>query len=259
MSDVTYKVGMSSTKASKESIRAFQDWMNDQMRLWDVEYAVEEDGVWSPADRSLLASICHGLGVQPATEFLAKGVTPEIRVKLRNKRLTPDEVRRHREAERDWLPGFRRRHRDRNVSTPVTRILQDSWGYHPGVHDGIDIITPARAAGLAICKSKVVRVDDSWWGLGSPGGELADRGDGIVIIRALETIGPIKKGMNVCYGHAERPKVRVGETVEPGEVICEAGFANAWHFHWMINRGDHTRGIGDMNPREILDYVRRND
>lgn len=258
MSDITFKVGIT---PKSDSVKAFQGWMNDQMRLWDVEYAVAEDGVWSPADRSLLASVCHGLGIQPATEFIAKGVTPEIRTKLRHKRLTPDEVRRHHEAERDWLPGFRRRHRDAKVSSPLTRILQDSWGYHPGVHDGIDLICRPRAAGLAICRAKVVRAaKEGWWGAGAPSDpELRGKGDGITIIRALDTIGPIKRGMNICYGHAERPRVKVGETVEAGQVICEAGLANAWHFHWMINTRIDAKGVGNVNPREILDYVRRND
>ncbi len=80
--------------------------------------------------------------------------------------------------------------------------------------------------------------------------------DGIVIIRSLFDIGPIKKGMNLCYGHAEKPRVRVGQVVNAGDWICNAGLANAWHFHFMVNHRPDARGVGDRDPRPILKYAK---
>ena len=67
------------------------------------------------------------------------------------------------------------------------------------------------------------------WGLGAPADPaVRAKGDGIVIIRSLVNIGPIKTGMNFCYGHGEKPRVKVGDIVEAGQWICDAGLANAF-------------------------------
>mgnify|MGYP006144078397 CR=1 FL=1 len=145
------------------------------------------------------------------------------------------------------------------MSPPLARILQSSWGYHPPVHDGVDLICKPRAAGLAICKAEVVRADNGgWWGKGAPSPAVAAKGDGIVIIRCLVNQGPFRKGLNFCYGHAEKVRVKVGEKVEAGQVICEAGLANAWHFHFMVNDNKDTRGVGDRDPMPYVNYAIKN-
>lgn len=143
------------------------------------------------------------------------------------------------------------------VVMPMKRITADTWGYHPGVHDGIDLICPANEPLVAMCKATVTRVSDEWWGLGNPGGATGDKGDGIIILRCLVDAGPFKRGLNLCYGHAEHPTVRVGETVHAGQVIGKAGFANAWHVHFMVNGRSDTKGVGDRDPRPYLDYAKK--
>jgi hypothetical protein len=49
--------------------------------------------------------------------------------------------------------------------------------------------------------------------------------------------------------------VRAGETVEAGQRIGHAGFANAWHVHFMINARSDTRGVGDRDPRPFYEYA----
>ena len=61
--------------------------------------------------------------------------------------------------------------------------------------------------------------------------------------------------MNLCYGHAEKPRVSVGDTVEAGQWICDAGLANAWHFHFMVNDNPDTGGVGDRDPWPIVKYA----
>jgi murein DD-endopeptidase MepM/ murein hydrolase activator NlpD len=142
------------------------------------------------------------------------------------------------------------------VASPTPKVLADSWGYHPGVHDGMDIITPAHAPIYAICEGTIVRVSSSgWWGK-APSGDVS-KGDGIIILRATKAVGPIKRGMNIGYGHAENAVVREGEFVRAGERIGDAGLAVAWHVHFMVNMGKGERGVGDRDPRPVYNYCRK--
>ena len=258
MSDRTFK--LSSPHMRGDDVKAWQRDLNRQMRTWSVDYQIPVDGDYDQATRALTASVCHGLGLSSASEAMEHGVTPELRIKLRNKRLTEDEQARY-DDRAPWRTAFRRRHESTDVSAPITVILNDSWGYHPGVHDGVDLICNPNAALLAICDATVVRADSSgWWGLGakaSAGHPVSD-GDGIIVLRSTTNSGPFKDGLNLCYGHAEHPTVRVGETVKAGQVIGRAGFANAWHAHFMVNGRSDTKGVGDRDPRPYLDYARRN-
>ena len=243
-------------------VRAWKVSLNEQMETWGVDhrlpiYEDEDRNLYDAATRSLTATVAHGLGLPSASSAMAEGVTPELRIKLRNKRQTPDDKVRFK-ARTAWRKALARRYASPDVSPPLAVILEDSWGYHPPVHDGIDLICRPRAAGLAICKAKVVRADNSgWWGKGAPSPAVAAKGDGIVILRSLTDAGPFKPGLNFCYGHAERTRVDVGDVVEAGQVICEAGLANAWHFHFMVNGRSDAKGVGDRDPRPYLDYARK--
>ena len=143
------------------------------------------------------------------------------------------------------------------VVMPMKTILTDTWGYHPPTHDGVDLICPANEPLIAMCRATVVRVSDEWWGAGNPGGATGDKGDGIIILRCQVDAGPFRKGLNLCYGHAEHPTVKPGTTVEAGQVIGKAGFANAWHIHFMVNGRSDTKGVGDRDPRPYLDYAKK--
>ncbi len=138
-----------------------------------------------------------------------------------------------------------------SVAAPCRPILQHSWGYHPGVHDGIDLITTEDDVMYALCDGVIFDVRSSgWWGKGaraSGGHSIAD-GDGIIQLRCTVNVGPFKKGMHFGYGHAEKATVRVGQKVKAGQAIGHAGFANAWHSHFFCNGGQTTKGIGDRDP-----------
>lgn len=260
MSERTFKVINPPMRGG--DVRAWKVSLNEQMETWGVDYRLpiyeEADrNLYDAETRSLTATVAHGLGLPSASSAMADGVTPELRIKLRNKRQTPEDKRRF--AKRaEWRAALVRRYASRDVSPPLAVILEDSWGYHPPVHDGIDLICNPRAAGLAICKARVVRADNGgWWGKGAPSPDIAAKGDGIVVIRCLVNVGPFREGLNFCYGHAENVRVQPGETVQAGQVICEAGLANAWHFHFMVNDRSDARGVGDRDPRPYLDYAEK--
>ncbi len=145
-----------------------------------------------------------------------------------------------------------------HVAPPLKRILGDSWGWHGAAHDGVDLICEADATLYAICDAEVVDVRaGGWWGKGAraSGGHSVADGDGIIQLRCTVDEGPFKPGLHFAYGHAEKATVAVGQKVKAGQVIGHAGFANAWHVHFMVNGGGHLRGIGDRDPLPFVRYA----
>jgi murein DD-endopeptidase MepM/ murein hydrolase activator NlpD len=149
------------------------------------------------------------------------------------------------------------RHDRALVATPIRRILSSSWGYHPGVHDGVDLICEEDAPCYAICDGTVVDVrSGGWWGKGAPADPaLREKGNGIIQIRCDVDAGPFRKGLVFAYGHAEKATVKVGDKVHAGDQVGHAGFANAWHLHFMVHAGGHLRGIGDRDPPPFVRYA----
>jgi murein DD-endopeptidase MepM/ murein hydrolase activator NlpD len=146
------------------------------------------------------------------------------------------------------------------VAAPMKTVLEDSWGYHPPVHDGMDLICPPNEPIYAMTDGVVVRADaGGWWGKGAPADpKLKAKGDGIIVYRCTENAGPFKKGLNICYGHAENAKVKVGQKVVAGQPLGTAGLANAWHVHLMVNGRQDVLGLGDRDPRPFYDFARKN-
>lgn len=237
-----------------DDVAAWQRTLNAQMKAWRVNYGVEPHGDYDIATRDLSATVVFGLGI--ARSSMALGVTPELRVKVRNRTL--DAVERFRFARR---AGWRRRLRERHagggaVAAPLIKILQSSWGWHPGVHDGVDLICPPNATIFALCDARVIDVRTSgWWGK-APSGDVS-KGDGIIQLECLADVGPFRRGMHFGYGHAEHPVVREGQIVKAGDPLGKAGFAVAWHVHFMANGGGTTKGVGDRDPMPFVRYAVR--
>lgn len=149
---------------------------------------------------------------------------------------------------------------NKSVASPLKRILGDSWGWHKPGHDGVDLICEGDAAIYAICDAKIIDVRSTgWWGNGAQasGGHQISEGDGIIQLECLVDTGPFKKGMHFGYGHAEKATVAVGQTIKAGRKIGHAGFANAWHVHFMVNGGNTMKGIGDRDPLPFVDFARK--
>lgn len=244
-----------------EDVKEWQIDVDQQFAEMEITCPIDHDGIYDVATRSYTASLIHSFGLD-ASATLKDGLTPKMRSKLRHGALNSVERYRFHSPE---LVRYRRKLRKRwgstqraSVRQPVDKILADSWGYHPGVHDGLDVICPPNAVIYAMVAGRVIDVRSrGWWGLGAPSDpDLKAKGDGIIQIEVLDAVGPFKKGMHIAYGHAEKSRVRVGEVVRAGEALGHAGLANAWHIHLMINDGSvGTRGVGNINPRGYLDYA----
>lgn len=241
-------------------------WEKELIELFTgigINAPIVSDGVYGDIDRSYTQSLCYALGIDH-TEAMKRGVTPELRTKLRHRKLTEDEKKRM-AARVEWRRRLRERYarlarEGAEVSSMVQKILADSWGYHPGVHDGIDIITLPDVPFFSPVRAKVIDVrKDGWWRLGAPKDPaVAAKGDGIVQLEVLETVGPFKKGYHIGFGHVEKCPRKVGDIVEAGDKIGHSGLANAWHSHWMLNDGKTTKGIGNLDPRAALEYTKKN-
>lgn len=241
-----------------EDVKSWERTVKQLFADMGIKCPIEADGIYDVEDRSFTASLARAMGME-ATTVMAEGITPGLRTRMRGKHLTAAEKR----AFNDRV-DYRRKLRDRwndhgydpGVAVPVRRILSHAWGYHPGVHDGVDIITKADPVIFAVVKSKVIDVRASgWWGKGAPSNPaVASKGDGIIQLEVLKDVGPFRKGMHIGYGHAEKARVHEGQVVEAGTPIGHAGLANAWHIHWMINDGSTNKGIGNIDPERFLNY-----
>jgi murein DD-endopeptidase MepM/ murein hydrolase activator NlpD len=256
MSERTFKV--ESPHMSGADVKAWQEWLRMTFQRWDIDYPIALDGDYGVATRAATASVCEALGLA-APYGMADGVTPELRTKLRHRRLTVAERTRYLGSRRKYRAALRKRFAaGGHVHTPVSRIITDAWGWHPGVHDGIDLICPPNATLYAICDGVIVRADaGGWWGLGAPSDPaVRAKGDGIIVLRSETAAGPFRAGLHFCYGHAEHATVREGQRVNAGDVIGKAGLANAWHTHFMVNGRSDAKGVGDRDPRPFVDYAR---
>lgn len=235
-----------------EDVEAWQRTLNRQFKAWDVDYRVTVDGDYGVATRDATATILYGLGID--RKEMAGGVTPELRVKVREERLTEAEKRR-KDERKEWRLRLRKKHEDGgHVAPPLAKILSSSWGWHPGAHDGVDLICQPNATIYALCDAKVIDVRASgWWGK-APSGDVS-KGDGIVQLECLTDVGPFKKGMHFGYGHAEHAVVEEGQIVKAGDPLGKAGLAVAWHVHFMANGGGTDRGTGDRDPMPFVNYA----
>lgn len=238
-----------------DDIKSWQQILNKQFDNWGVNFHVQVDGDYGVETRDASATVLHGLGIKVIE--MKDGITPELRIKVRDKKLSPTE-RARRVSRRVWRQRLRAKYAARGVAAPIAKILSSSWGFHRGVHDGVDLICMEDAPIFALCDAEVIDVRASgWWGLGaaaSPGHPISD-GDGIIQLKCLTDVGPFRKGMHFGYGHAERAIVKVGQKVKAGQRIGNAGFARAAHVHFMANSGGTTRGVGDRDPMPYVSYA----
>lgn len=260
MSDRTFVVDHDKPMTGND-VKAWQQSVKKLFKDMGIDCPIKTDGVFGPASRAFTADLVYAMGMAAKVQ-LKNGVTPQLRKKLRDKDLTLIQRKSMKAKSRT---AYRARLRDRwstkKVHAPVSHILTDSWGFHPGVHDGEDVITDGGVPTFAMVKCKVIDVRASgWWGLGAPSDPaLKARGDGIVQMEVLENVGPFKKGMHIGYGHNENAVVKVGQVLKAGDHVASVGFANAWHIHLMINDGKvGTRGVGNLDPRKFIDYAVKN-
>ena len=253
MAERTFKLQMPRMRG--QDIKTWQEILNKQFDNWGVRFHVALDSEYGVPTRDATATVLHGLGILKAE--MSNGVPPELRIKVRDKKLSPTE-RVRRVQRRGWRKRLRDKFAGGGVASPLAKILSSSWGWHPPGHDGVDLLCLAEAPVFALCQAKVIDVRPSgWWGLGaapSHGHPVSD-GDGIIQLECLTDVGPFKKGLHFGYGHAERATVSVGDVVRAGQRIGTAGFANAWHVHFMVNRGNTTKGIGDHDPLPYVEYA----
>jgi hypothetical protein len=254
----TFVLGEKLMKGS--DVKEWQKEVKLLFRAIGIHCPLVVDGVYAQATRSFTAALCEAYGLI-SKSVMKDGVTPELRTKLRNKDLNKSEkIRMNSKARKTYRAKLRERWAtgwNDLVHAPVSKLIADSWGFHPGVHDGLDVISIEGAAAFAMVRCKIIDVrPHGWWHLGAPSNQrLRERGDGIVQMEVLDNNGPFKKGMHIGYGHCVHPMVQVGQVVEAGHVVAKVGFANAAHIHLMVNDGKTDKGVGNIDPKPLVDYA----
>lgn len=237
-------------------------WQKDVKKLFKsvgINCPIVVDGIYAQETRGYTATLCKAFGLVAKTA-MKDGVTPELRIKLRNKDLNAAEKKRFEaQTTKAYRAQVRDRWRERKVHPPITKITTDAWGFQVGGHDGVDVtgVRPGLPV-FAMVKCKVIDVRmGNWWGA-SPSGVVSE-GDGIVQVQVLETVGPFRKGDHIGYGHTEQPNnkpiVKVGQILEAGDQLGSLGLAVTPHIHLMANHGEvGNQGRGTFDPRRMLDY-----
>jgi murein DD-endopeptidase MepM/ murein hydrolase activator NlpD len=240
-------------------IRGWRTTIRGTFEGWGIDYPLASGDTYDAATRAATSTLLYALGI--AQSEMVDGVTPELRIKVRNRRLSAAE-RLRMAARVNWRRRLRSKYGRRGgVAPPVAKIIEDSWGYHPPVHDGLDVICHEKAPLYAMCDGEIIRADaGGWWGKGArpSAGHPVSEGDGVIVLRCGVDRGPFRRGLNIVYGHAEGPLVKAGTTVSAGRQIGHAGWANTPHIHLCVNGRDDDRGVGDRDPRPFLDYAVRN-
>lgn len=249
----TFKVD--SPRMEGEDVMGWQLDVKDEFGRMGIECPIVIDGIYGLATRNYTASLCTALGMI-ASDVMANGVTPELRIRIRNRRLTADERARF-DNRQDYRRALRARYESAaivDVHRMYTKVNEAGWGFKPGVHDGIDVQTPPNAWIFAPVRCEVIDVRSSgWWGK-SPSGDVS-LGDGIVQVKILKTVGPFLKDYHIGFGHSEHAVVKKGQILDPGDKIARVGLAVVWHNHLMYNNGSSMKGVGNVDPRRILDYA----
>lgn len=260
MSTRTFRI--QSPQMKGPDIKSWEQELKELFAGIGIDAPIVDNGFYGAIDRSYLKSFVYAIGWDP--HVLEHGVAPELRSQLRHWKETQTEGAQKRMDERlDWRRRLRERYHKMQtedqgqVSLFLTKLLADSWGYHPGVHDGIDLISLPDVPIYAPFECEVIDVrSGGWWRLGAPANPaLRAKGDGIVQLKVLESIGPVKKGWHIGLGHAEKARVKIGDVVEAGTWVANTGFANAWHIHCMLNTGATIMGVGNLNPQAMIDYT----
>ena len=250
----TFVVGATRLMSGPD-IRSWQETLKRQFDLWKVDYPLAIDDDYGAITRDASLTVLFGLGMEKA--LMKNGVTPQLRAKVRNEDLTA--VERTRKAARaKWRAQLSERFaRSARLGPPIAQILSHENDWAGTGHDGVDLICKPNAPIFAICDAEVIDVRaGGWWGKSAPRDPtVRARGDGIIQLKCLVDDGPFRRGLHFGYGHAEDATVRVGQVVKGGQQIGRAGMANAWHIHFMVNRGGHRRGIGDHDPMPYVRYA----
>ncbi len=240
-------------------VKAWQELILDIGKSWNVHFPLKVDSTYGMATRSFSKMILFGRGF--SHEQLDEGITSWLRQLTRDPSKRPEAVKdRADDPSRKAFRNSLRRKFDKedDVAAPIGKIITMTWGFHPGVHDGRDLICGPKAPIFALCDAEVIDVRPSgWWG-NKPSGNVW-KGDGIIQIRCLTDDGPFEKGMHFGYGHAEGSDVKVGQRVEAGDRLGEAGLAVAWHIHLMANNGEFgLKGKGSFDPLPFVTYALKN-
>ena len=106
MSNRTFK--LASPLMHGEDIRFHQKALNRVFREWNVNHQIDVDGEYGSLTREMTVKVVYGLGISRGE--LEHGITPAVRIKIRNRDRRSDLEHRRERARADWRRRLRRRY-----------------------------------------------------------------------------------------------------------------------------------------------------
>jgi hypothetical protein len=89
-------------------VLAFQRLLNERFERWGIDKRIDADGEYGMLTRRAARQVAYGLGV--SAKESARGITPELRSRLRTPSRRSAEERERAKARRKWLRRLRRQH-----------------------------------------------------------------------------------------------------------------------------------------------------
>lgn len=234
-------------------------WQEDVKKLFGkmgIDCPIKADGIFTPLTRAFTADLVRASGLSLSRHMPNAEVSVELRNLLRTgdfEKVNTSEVLLYREMLKDrWALDRRIR-----IHKLTPTIISDAWGWKPGIHDGVDVYTMPRAVLFSMVRCFVVAVQhQGWMNLGSPDDPPRKvDGDGLVLMEVIENVGPFRAGMHLGYGNVGRIAVNLDQEVEAGQLIAYSGSPDAWHVHLLVSTVKDLRGIGNQDPRPLLEHA----
>lgn len=89
-------------------VKAWQDTLNDQLKDWQIDLRIDADGEFGERTMQVTGAVRYGRGILETTK---DRVSPDLRRKIRNKKLTTAETERY-HARAEWRAQLRKRYEE---------------------------------------------------------------------------------------------------------------------------------------------------
>lgn len=128
-------------------VEQLQDDIKAELKRWHVDAAFKVDGEFGQATREMAKTVIYGLGGDP--HAVDHGITPELRLLIRNRDLSPAQ-RKAFEAREDWRKRLAKRYARHGAQLAV-EFAHAHLGvteHPPGTNTGPQVSAWIKAAGL---------------------------------------------------------------------------------------------------------------
>jgi hypothetical protein len=93
-----------------DDIKQFQRTLNTRFEAWNIDKRIPDDGAYGSDTRHAAQQVCEGLGILHE-QAMRRGVTPELRSKIRNPQRRTEQERARSERRKEYRAKLRERYK----------------------------------------------------------------------------------------------------------------------------------------------------